>query len=263
MTDLRVFLASVGVAALATGAVHASSGTNYADQWGVPSEPTWGVSIQQQSDALVINLIVYRDDGQPMWLVASALQQESSGHDVFRGALYAASGPYFAVTFDPTMVSPRKVGDVTFDARDANDATLSYSVDGATTVKNVVRQTWGYENLAGRYDAVWRLDCDGSYFYPYDWSFTDMIVTHGSDNAVTIWVALWKTFYEVEHNFRGTYTQFGRLGEIRGDLIAPDAGSLTIARIEKTSTGFSGSVTGTLSNACHVTNGRLVAVRSP
>ena len=265
MTAVRMLLASLGVAAVATGAVSASSGTNYSDQWGVPSEPNWGVSVQQQSDVLVIGLMLYGNDGRAMWFVASALPQDgqSPGRDVFAGELYTATGPYLAGTFDPKSVAARKVGTVTFDAADASHATISYTVDGATTVKEVVRQTWAYENLTGYYDAVWKLDCNGSYVVPYDWWFTDTIVTHEPDNTVTLRVALWASWYEIEHSLRGTYTQSGHLGEIRTDLVVPDSGSLTIAGIENTSNGFSGSVTGTLSDSCHVTNGRLVAVRRP
>lgn len=279
MTAFRMFLASLAVAAVATGAVYASSGTNYSDQWGAPSEPNWGVSVQQQSDSLMIDLMVYGNDGRPTWLVASALPQEgASGHDVFAGALYTARGPHFAATFDPLTVAPRYVGDVTFDATDANHARISFSVDGATTVREVTRQTWGHENLAGVYDAIWMLDCDGSYASPIvNWMFTETVATHAEDNTVMLRVALWAVYYEIEHWLRGSYTQSGHLGEIRADLVAPDSGTLTIAGIESTSNGFTAaSVTGTVSvtipetgtfgtvrESCHITNGRLVAVRRP
>ena len=264
MTELRTLLASLAVAAVATGTASASSGTNYSDQWWVPSESGWGVSVQQQSDALMIGLLVYGSDGKPTWFVASALAQDGSpGRDVFAGDLYAATGPYFAGTFNPTLVVARKVGALRFDASDAKHATVSYTVDGAPTVKDVVRQTWDYEDLTGTYDAIWKLDCSGSFVPPYDWWFTETVVTHAPDNTVTMRVSLWASWYEIEHGLRGSYAQSGHVGEIRADLVAPDSGSLAIVGIENTTTGFSGRVTGTLANSCDVTNGRVVAVRRP
>jgi len=80
---------------------------------------------------------------------------------------------------------------------------------------------------------------------------------------------------DVAHDFRGNYTQSGHMGQIVADLVAPDSGSITIFDIEKTATGFTSRLTGTMStryywvndvvigSPCQITDGRIVAVRRP
>jgi len=98
-------------------------------------------------------------------------------------------GAYYVGAFKPALVQIRKVGALTFDASNLNDATVSYTVDGTPVVKNVTRPTWGYENLSGTYDAVWRDGC-----LPGDWhvgpldGFSSTVIRRTADNAVTMTV---------------------------------------------------------------------------
>jgi hypothetical protein len=142
-------------------------------------------------------------------------------------------------------------------------------------VKNVTRQTWSYEYLGGTYDAMWRYSCGGKPAFPYDWGFTETVVNHNADNTVTMSVTRPSSWDEVQHDFRGNYTQSGHMGQIVADLAAPDAGSITIFNIENTATGFTSRLTGTMSTRyewrggvvigapCQITDGRIVAVRRP
>jgi hypothetical protein len=162
MKSLRkVLIASLSAAVLATGTAHAASTTDYSDQWWVPSESGWGAAVVQQASTMFVNLMVYGADGKPTWFVAASSLQANppTGHTVFLGDLYATTGPYYGGTFNPALVSERKVGTLTFDANTANSATMSYTVDGTPVVKNVTRQTWSYENLSGSYYGWWRGDC--------------------------------------------------------------------------------------------------------
>jgi len=167
----QLLIASLSVAVLATGTAHAASTTDYSDQWWIPTESGWGAAVLQQADMMFVNLMVYGADGKPTWFVAaSSLQADSpSGHTVFLGDLYATTGPYYGGTFNPALASERKVGTLKFDATSASNATMSYTVDGASVVKNVTRQTWSYEYLGGTYDAMWKYSCGGTPAFPYDW----------------------------------------------------------------------------------------------
>jgi len=277
MTPLRkLVIASLSVAVLAGGTAQAASTSDFSDQWWVPSESGWGASVQQQASTLFIDLMVYASDGKPAWFVAAAYQQANvpAGHTVFAGDLYATTGPPLGGTFDPTLVNARKVGALTFDASNVNNATLSYTIDGTPVVKNVSRQTWSYENLTGSYDAMWKYGCGGAPAVPWEWGFTDTVIDHRADNTVTMHVAIWAGWYEPQFDLRGNYAQSGHMGGIVANLVAPDAGSITIAEIEKTVTGFTARLAGNMSTQywwrgdvlvanCQITDGRIVAVRRP
>ena len=272
----KLLIASLSVTDLVGGSAQAATTSNFSDQWWVPSEAGWGVSVQQQASTLFVDLMVYASDGKPEWFAAAAYQQANApaGHTVFAGDLYATTGPSHGGAFNPALVKERTVGTLTFDASSVNKATLSYTVDGNPVVKNLSRQTWSYENLTGSYDAVWKYGCGGAPAIPWEWGFTELSVDHRADNAVTMHLAIWAGWGEPEYDLRGTYVQSGHMGGVAADLVAPDAGSVTISEIEKTATGFTARLAGNMSTRylwggnvlvanCLITDGRIVAVRRP
>jgi hypothetical protein len=272
----KLLIASLSVAVLAGGAAQAASTSDFSDQWWVPSESGWGASVQQQASTLFIDLMVYAGDGKPAWFSAAAYQQANApaGHTVFAGDLYATTGPSPSGAFDPALVNARKIGALTFDASSLNNAILSYTVDGTPVVKNVQRQTWSYENLTGNYDTMWKYGCGGAPAFPSEWGFTNTVIDHRADNAVTMDVAFWGFGYEPAFDVQGTYAQSGHMGEVEAVLIAPNAGSIRISEIEKTTTGFTARLAGEMSTqhmwqgailiqSCQITEGRIVAVRRP
>ena len=132
----------------------ASSTTpDYTDLWYNPGESGWGANVVQQGSTLFITFFVYGSNNQPTWYVASgATQTGGSSSGTFSGTLYQTSGPYFAAgSFDPSSVTVTQVGQVTFNATSGNAATLSYSVNGSSVVKSVVRQTFGGDNYTGAF----------------------------------------------------------------------------------------------------------------
>lgn len=267
MSALRLFLvASLSIAVFAGGAARAAATSDFSDQWWAPSESGWGASVQQQASTLFIDLMVYASDGKPVWFSAAAFQQASApaGHTVFTGELYATTGPYHGGAFDPAVVTARKVGALTFDASSLNNAILSYTVDGASTVKNITRQTLTYENLGGAYDAVWFTRCLGmsAYESPFDWTVNITTVRHNADNTVSINLSCPMCWTNFNHEFRGTYAQVGHLGQITADLVAPDVGSITIVEIAKTTAGFTGRFAGNMTISgwtCQTVDGRIGA----
>ncbi|MGE5093540.1 MAG: YncE family protein [Betaproteobacteria bacterium] len=111
--------------------------------WNAPagSESGWGVNIAQQGDVLFATWFTYGSDGRGTWLVASNVAK--TGNATFSGTLYRAIGPAFSASpWDPSKVSRAAVGQVTFVFRDANNATMSYTVDGLSQGKAITRQVF-------------------------------------------------------------------------------------------------------------------------
>ena len=276
MKSLRkVLIASLSAAVLATATAHAASTTDYSDQWWARNESGWGAAVVQQASTMFVNLMVYGADGKPTWFVAASSLQANSptGHTVFLGDLYATTGPYYGGTFNPALVSERKVGTLTFDATSAGNATMSYTVDGTPVVKNVTRQTWGHENLTGSYFGGWNSDKSGCITAPlnappvhYEEPLT-ITIDHAADNAVMM--VLW--FGDGSSiALRGTYSQSGKMGRIVGEFDQSYStwsyGSIDMVEIETTISGFTARFSGDLIMAqwrdwCDMTNGRIGGVR--
>jgi hypothetical protein len=257
----QVLVASLYVAALATGVVRAASTTDFSDQWWVAGESGWGAAVLQQSNTLFIDLMVYGTDGKPTWFVSTAPLQTNptQGHTVFVGDLYATTGPYYGAGFNPSLVTSRKVGTLAFDATAGNSATLNYTVDGVPVVKSIVRQTWTYENLSGTYDAIWRNDCGTGAWHsvPLE-GFSSTIIRHSTDNRVTMSVSYPFYWSDDRDDLSGTYTQSGQLGQIAAELTSQN-GAIVFSEIAKTTTGFTARFAGRI-GACQVKDGRIVAV---
>jgi hypothetical protein len=255
-------------AVLASGVAHAASTTNFTDQWSVASEPGWGASVQQQSDTLLVNLMVYGADSKPTWFIGAASLQTNppQGHTVFSGDLYAATGPYYGWGWGASPVTPRKVGTMTFDATSASNATMSYTVDGTLVVKNVTRLTWAYENLSGSYYGGWGADRSGCEDPPNNTHFEDALtitVAQDADNAVTVTLRFGDGG---EESFSGTYAQSGRLGRIADGEFSVGFGAISVSEIEIARSGFTARFTGDLITArwrdwCDMKNGYIAAVR--
>lgn len=141
--------------ALCVSSVHANTiTTDFTDLWWIPSESGWGANVIQQQDILFVTFFVYGQNNQPTWYVGSAVQYQGliNGQFTFTGTLYQTTGPYFgAATFDPNSVTNRPVGSITFRTGSSTTATITYTVDGVSVVKNVQRQTWRNQDFSGSY----------------------------------------------------------------------------------------------------------------
>ena len=116
--------------------------TNYQDLWWNPAESGWGVNVAQQDDTLFATLFDYDASGQSKWWVMSGgIRQVDRS---YLGDLYQTTGPAFnAQPFTPiTSANLTKVGTMRFNFSDGSHGTLSYSVNGVTVSKNIVRQVF-------------------------------------------------------------------------------------------------------------------------
>jgi hypothetical protein len=232
---------------------------DFSDLWFLPAESGWGANVIQQDDILFVTLFVYGPNGQPTWYVASSTVR-SGATSTFSGPLFRASGPYFgAGSWPANSVLVTQVGTLTFTASSSNAATLTYSVEGVTVTKSIIRQTWDRENIAGNYlgatSGTWS-GC-GAGRDGYQETVSTFLVSQ--DGAV---VQIREDSGGVTCNYNGTYSQAGRLGAIQGGGLCGDGVNQTLAASEVQMTPVSLAMRLNVSQAsgCRFT-GRMAAVR--
>jgi hypothetical protein len=109
---------------------------DYSDLWWNPNESGWGMAMAQQYGITFLAWYVYDSNGKPTWLVATCTMSGSG----CSGSLYRTSGPAFGPTFNPAQVQATAAGTVIVSFLDANNAVLSYTVDGVSATKSITRQ---------------------------------------------------------------------------------------------------------------------------
>jgi hypothetical protein len=112
-------------------------GVDYTDLWWNPNESGWGMAIAQQGSIMFLAWYVYDNGGKPVWYVASACAVSGSGCS---GSLFKTTGPPLGPTFDATQVHAVSAGTVSLSFSDANNGTLTYTVNGVTASKAITRQ---------------------------------------------------------------------------------------------------------------------------
>ncbi|MBL8510649.1 MAG: hypothetical protein JNM52_03295, partial [Betaproteobacteria bacterium] len=116
---------------------------NYTALWWNPNESGWGLNINHQSNAqgiIFATLFNYDLNGEAAWWVMSngALQPDGS----FFGELYRTTGPAFnSVPFTPIgAANITQVGTMRLTFQGPQNATLTYTINGITVTKQIVRQ---------------------------------------------------------------------------------------------------------------------------
>ena len=112
---------------------------DFTDLWWNPNESGWGVAITHQFNVMFLAWYVYDGAGKPVWYVASNCDVNSSQNGC-TGTLYRTTGPAFGPTFDRSQVQVFTAGTVSLNFSDANNATLSYTVNGVSASKVITRQ---------------------------------------------------------------------------------------------------------------------------
>jgi hypothetical protein len=110
---------------------------DYSDLWWNSTESGWGMAMAHQSGNIFLAWYVYDGTGQPLWYVASNCVVTGSSCS---GTLYKTTGPPFGPTFNSSQVQVSTAGSVIVSFIDANNAVLSYTVNGVTATKTVTRQ---------------------------------------------------------------------------------------------------------------------------
>lgn len=191
---------------------------DYTDMWWNPDESGWGANVIQQGDVIFVTLFVYDAGRNPTWFVAPSVVYQGGGQ--FTGALYQTTGSYyFQQPFDPASVTVTAVGSLTFNAVTAIRARLTYNVGGIVINKDITRQSWRSENLAGFYlgarQGTWT-SC-GPFMDGTVNSVATVSVSHQLDDVQIRDVGAGYTC-----NYAGKYRQAGHLGEITGSAVCDD-----------------------------------------
>jgi hypothetical protein len=136
---------------LLSGACFANTtGPDYTDLWWNPDESGWGANIALQNDTMLVTLFIYDGQNEPTWFVAPNTVYNIH-NNTFTGPLYLTTGPWFARLFDPTQVTSQQIGTLSFAPSSFNKAVLTYNQGGQQITKNIVRQSWKGDSMAGTY----------------------------------------------------------------------------------------------------------------
>ena len=139
------------------GSVPGTTATvNYNDLWWDPSESGWGVNIAQQGSTLFLTFFIYGADSKPTWVTGQLSKTGESilGQPIFTGDIVVTTGPYYGGPFNESSVTRRRAGTASFSPADAVSGTLTYTIDGVSVSKAVVRQTLVNDDLSGNYLGV-------------------------------------------------------------------------------------------------------------
>ena len=112
---------------------------NHTALWWNAQESGWGINVNHQGDIVFATLFSYDDNGSPMWLVMSRGERQPDG--AYAGALHRTTGPAFnAVPWSPATAT--QVGTMRIAFSGADNATLTYSVNGRSVTKAITRQNF-------------------------------------------------------------------------------------------------------------------------
>jgi len=172
---------------------------------------------------VVATMYSYGPSGQPVWYIAALEAQPTPS--TWSGDLYTGTGPWFGTApFDPSSVSARKVGTMTWTARSVESGTLAYEVDGVAVAKTIHRQTLRHDDYAGSLTgAVYFTRGCGPLVFEF--AHTPIFVTHDADRLVV------KAAFDPGWNasgiynyctFTGGYAQFGHFGRSEGTFACED-----------------------------------------
>jgi hypothetical protein len=250
-----VLAAALVLPALAPAATPFSNDAS--DLWFNPAESGWGVNIAQQGDVAFLTLYTYGADGKATWFVASSMHAEKSGTTVtYTGDLFASTGPAFnAPTFDSNAVVRTQVGTASFQVAHGTQGTLTYTVNGTTVTKAVIRQTWRENNASGNYIGYLGSSCATSTSGAEE-SMTFSIVQTYPSFAMTATGAS-----GVSCGYNGTYSQDGRLGHVEGTVACTNnkSGTFVMDSTEASPDAFMTRLS-TRVGSCAIT-GRLAGIR--
>ncbi|MFZ3322594.1 MAG: hypothetical protein WA190_09490 [Usitatibacter sp.] len=112
---------------------------DYSDLWWNPNESGWGMTITQQYGVMFLAWYVYNGSGNPVWYVAPDCVVVGSACS---GSVYSTTGPPLGPSFNPGSVVVSTAGTITATFLDANNATISYTVNGVSSTKQITRQNF-------------------------------------------------------------------------------------------------------------------------
>ncbi len=113
----------------------------YQGLWATANEDGWGVSVTQHGSTIVAGFHTYEASGYPVWYILSncPLAGRSCSGDLYK----LSGGRAPAAPWDGASVALSTVGRATLSFYDADNATLSYIVNGNSGYKYLGKQVFG------------------------------------------------------------------------------------------------------------------------
>ena len=117
----------------------APSAIDYSDVWwGGANQNGWGVALVQQQGVLAGSWYTYDSQGQAVWYLISAGSWTNA--NTYSAPLTRATGSQLiGATYNAAAFTPVTAGNVTLVFTDANNAQMTYSVDGVSQTKSISR----------------------------------------------------------------------------------------------------------------------------
>jgi hypothetical protein len=217
-------------------------GSQYSDLWWNPQESGWGMNIVQQGETAFVTLFVYGPDDRPTWYVASdarVFAVDASGNPAFRGTLYKTTGPWMGGPFDSAKVRLQPVGQLVIEPRVDGRLNLTYSAEGISVSKDVVRSTFSAPDIGATYHGSFSLRqaVPGGTPYGTRQYGADVLVHLEGD---VVFMRVEEPFSRCE--YRGTRVPSGRYAQIDGaySCAAGESGTFAITEFEVTEHGITG-----------------------
>ncbi len=244
---MRKILFALLLALAALGARASTFSTDASDLWWNEQESGWGVNLVQQNEVVFATLYVYGPDSRPVWYVGSLAytSTDSAGALNFTGIWYRTTGPWFGGAFSAN--ENFDVGTATFRLKTVTTGTFSYSVDGVYVSKNVERQTWRTNSVAGNYLGATigtYSACSNPAGNGFSEEYAAYAVTQSGTNGENVTIVESGDGYTC--TYTGTYEQHGRMGEVKNGLLSCTggvSGTFTAHEVEANLAGITAHVT--------------------
>jgi hypothetical protein len=231
-----VVLAAASLVSLPANAT--SFSTDQSDLYYVPTESGWGMQLVQRGSIIFATLFVYDQGETPTWYTATI---NYTSDFTWTGTLYASSGTYYGVPWNPMQLSLMPVGTMTWNAPLINGGTLTYVVNGVTVVKNVIRQALVLDNYNGHYAGYAHRVVSGCTLATNNGTFDEPITFNVTQAGSVISTVNTTTTTGNACTFTGTATEAGQMGEFDGTFTCTDgsAGTGSSVEVQVTTLGLS------------------------
>jgi hypothetical protein len=115
---------------------------NYQDLWWNAAESGWGINVTHQDNTLFATLFTYDPSGRDLWLVMSQGVRQADGS--YLGDLYRTTGsPFSTQPFPPIGAADVTLaGNMRLRFTNGDTGMLTYTYNGATVTKSIVRQVF-------------------------------------------------------------------------------------------------------------------------
>lgn len=234
------------------------------DLWWNPAENGWGIQFVQRGNAIFAMMFVYDLAGNPTWYVATLeWVGKPNGVLTWSGDLYTAHGTWFGtVPYNPASFTGTKVGTMTWKKQTGAPGTLTYTVNGVSVTKTIMRQPIRNDDYGGAYLAGIHLVASGCSDPAKNGASngTGTLTIVHNNPAITLTLAL----ADRTCTFNGAYAQNGQFGDVSGTSACTngDVGTLTMSDMNVTSFGMVGRVSiSSTSTGCQNT-GQIGGVRT-